>query len=75
MPLLLRKCSNSWLTNPGILSVTTVSGTPNLAKSGQRTSIAADEEVEEVQEALIHCNKAVCALERSGKSTWSLAHG
>lgn len=34
--------------DPGPLSVTTVSGMPNLAKSGQRTVITADEDVGEV---------------------------
>ena len=51
---LLRNSSNSELTNPGPLSVTMVSGRPNLANSDLSTSITAAEDVEGVEAVSIH---------------------
>ena len=73
--------SNSRLTKPTALSVTTISGSPNLAKSDLSSSMTQLEEVEDVQTASIHLECASIATSvffpSSGpaKSRWSRAHG
>ena len=80
-PFLRRNSSNSRLTKPVPLSVTTISGSPNLAKSDLSSSMTQLEEVEDVQTASIHLECASIATSMffpsSGpaKSRWSRAHG